>query len=258
MIAVNLHRPECGIKERRTPMEFIQGTMTRVNQLLQIKNRGYLAFFSPSGGGSDVSRYVDLGWKRRMAVDEADYLLLCWDGKLSLEKLTEIEFEEQEDGKKLLKLVPFLKSRKIGYTCISGNCEGSLYSMYGMPAWRSGIHYDEAIVCEKGYAYQSHSWFDGDDTYVLNVCYMDKRLKVGGEDICAWQIDWHWATKSLWRDDILTWIKGSFEKEQSLSQEKFCGLLEQWGLGGLIRETFLWPWGGTMRRLDSDWTEENP
>lgn len=234
-------------------MEFTEGTMIRIDQLLQIKNGGYLAFLEPAGGGSGVRRYVDLGWRRRMSVDETDYLLLCWDNKLSLEKVKEIEFEEQEDGKKLLKLLPFLKARKIGYTCISGGCEGRRYSMGRMPAWHSGVHYDKAVVCEKGYAYQRHSWSDG-DTYVLNVCYMDKSLKVEGKEICYWQLNW--TTQNLWRDDILTWIKGSFEKGQSLSKEEFCGVLEQWGLGGLRRIAWLWPRNGGMRGLDADWTGE--
>lgn len=233
-------------------MDFMEGTMIRVNQLLQIKNGGFLAFMRSKDRGSDGERYVDLGWRRRMALDETDYLLLYWDNKLSFEELKKLKFEEQEDGKKLLKLLPFLKARKVGYTCVSGGCEEGLYRIGPMPAWWSGIHFDEAIACRNGFAYQKHSWFDG-DTYVLNVWYANKRLKVEGKEICYWEINW--TTRNLWKEEVLKWIKESFEKEQSLSREDFYGLFDQWGLGDLRNWTFFWSWDGKSYRSHDDWTE---
>lgn len=95
--------------------------------------------------------------------------------------------------------------------------------------------------------------FEG-NAYKLNVYYTGKSLKIEGKEISNWMIGW--LSQSMWTDDILRWFKESFEKEQSFSREEFCDVLEQWGLGEIWGNVYLWPRGEAGRFLtDSDWTE---
>lgn len=220
-------------------MEYLSGQLDLIYDLV-LSEDIKLSILNPNGAWDrdGLMRYVDLGRRRRLRVYSEPYLLWWWDGKVEWETIEPEAFEEQADGKKVFKLLPYLRALNIDARCAKKDSDDWRWKH----GWEGVVTSGRATVSQEGFIFSRSNWADAWE-YEWYIGYAHRGLRVGGRSVLAIRTTC-WVTDDIYDyAEAVSLFKGTFEKPMDFSNEEFGGKLNQIGLGGCMPWMVLqfWP-----------------
>lgn len=211
-------------------MEYLEGKLSLICDLV-LSGDVRLSILEPNGSRDQLS-YVDLGKRRQLSVWSAPYLLWWEDGKIQWEPIKPETFEEQKDGEKVFKLLPYLKARKINYHCAKKDPDNIMWQH----GWERVLKSGSAIVSHEGFIYQDILWADC-WLYEWYIGYAHRGLRIDGKSVLALRTKWV-DVDIRYNKEAVAFFKESFEKPMDFSKEEFDSKLDQIGLGDC--KSYIW------------------
>lgn len=204
-------------------MEFLRGSLFSITpSLIRVEGRELAILASRDSGGQGY--YVDLGYRRRFWTFGTLYLVHREaDETVRWESIdAEGNLEEDKNGKKVFKLVSWLKAK--GYhpcTCVR-SCS--------LDEYRNGCGYVENIILMKnGGITKEYGWFDY-DAYRWSVdFYRPGLLSVDGRAVREIFTD-YWITRNLTGKQEDAFLK-LFESSAAFTNVEFVRWLADLGMG---------------------------
>ena len=203
-------------------MEFLRGSLFSIAPFIRVEGHQLDILMSGDLGGHGY--YVDMGYRRRFWTSGTMYLV-HWEADETVRwEPIEVDgnLEEAKNGKKVFKLVSWLKAK--GYhpcTCVR-SCS--------LEEYRNSCGYEGNIILMKnGGITKEYGWFDY-EAYRWSVeFYGQGLLSVGGRAVREFYTS-YWITKKLTAKQEDAFMK-LFEGSTTFTNAEFVRWLEDLGLG---------------------------
>lgn len=158
--------------------------------------------------------------------------------KVEWESIRPEFFEEQADGEKVFKLLPYLKASDIDVRCAKKDPDDWRWKH----GWEGVVTSGHAIVSQEGFIFSRSNWADAWE-YEWYIGYAHRELRVDGRSVLAIRTT-YWMAENIYDyKEAVAFFKETFEKPMDFSKEEFSGKLNQIGLGDCMPWMVLqfWP-----------------